>query len=675
MRRSLALLATSGLLPIIALGAVFGIVTLRGQHDAVREQAHTDARFTAVLLATRLDDGLRAMRMIAQSPAFDGPLDPQRFRLLASRLEEVNPAWRTMSVADPSGRRLVDVPEPIGGRPDGPVVDIESLRRAVTGRQPVVGRVLPGPRGAYAFAVRAPVIRDGHVAYVVSAVVPAQVLGRLVLFQPLPPGWRAAIIDGAGNVVASSAPSSTGIGQQMSLPGKMSRQAGRPDFYQFLRHDGTVAIGTWSPVEGTDWSVHVSAPANAYLAPTRNAILLLVGATLLCLLLFLVLARLMVAELRQYRAREVAAVQGQRMEALGRLTGGVAHDFNNLLTPILGGLDLLRTRVAGDARSLRYVEAAITSAERARTLVARLLAFARGQALTPRNVDVAALMTGLADLIDRSVTPAVQVTVRVPGDLPPVHADPAQLELAILNLTINARDAMPNGGAIRIGADVVTDVRVSELPRGDYVRISVTDTGSGMDEATLRQAIDPFFTTKPAEQGTGLGLSMVHGFAAQSGGALQLSSEVGIGTTATILLPKGRGEPAGELRPAVAEPSHAGRILLVDDDEAARTSTAEMLRSAGHAVVEAEGVDRALAILDSGAKVDAVVTDYLMPGRTGADLIRDLRNRDPRMPVLLITGYVSGLSDIPGEVARLAKPFRADELQARLAQLLGALPA
>jgi signal transduction histidine kinase len=269
------------------------------------------------------------------------------------------------------------------------------------------------------------------------------------------------------------------------------------------------------------------------------------------LILTLLLWRLLERELEREKAREAQALLGQRLEVLGRMTGGVAHDFNNLLSPIIGGLDLLQRRLGDDPRSARLVEAALASAERARALVGQLLAFARKQALEPRDIDVAALLVGLRSLIEQSVGTSVAVDIAVPAS--PLHArvDPVQLELALLNLSVNARDAMPEGGRLSLSAAAAEGGPAEGLAPGPYVRVTVADTGSGMDAATLRQAIEPFFTTKPPAQGTGLGLSMVHGLAAQSGGALKLSSTPGAGATAEVWLPA--AEAAQAPVPAAAE--------------------------------------------------------------------------------------------------------------------------
>ena len=375
------------------------------------------------------------------------------------------------------------------------------------------------------------------------------------------------------------------------------------------------------------------------------------------------------AELEQ--AQE-ALRQSQKLEAMGQLTGGVAHDFNNLLTPIIGSLDLLQRKGLGGPREQRLIDGALQSADRAKTLVQRLLAFARRQPLQATAVDLAGLVGGMADLIASTSGPKVQLAVDVSKDLPAAKADPNQLEMAILNLAVNARDAMPEGGRLTISAaaETLAAGNAAKLPPGHYVRLSVADTGMGMDEATLAKAIEPFFSTKGVGKGTGLGLSMVHGLASQLGGALLISSRPGLGTSAELWLPASTSAAELDEQEAVesAAPAVAGSALLVDDEELVRMSTADMLADLGYAVTEAASAEEALRLLDAGIKVDVLITDHMMPGITGAELAREFRERRPGMPVLIVSGYAEGHGMAP-DVPRLTKPFRQADLAASLAEL------
>jgi PAS domain S-box-containing protein len=377
---------------------------------------------------------------------------------------------------------------------------------------------------------------------------------------------------------------------------------------------------------------------------------------------------------REIAARERAQeqlVQSQKMESLGQLTGGIAHDFNNLLMAIMGNLELLRKQLPDNDRMRRLVDGALQGTERGATLTQRMLAFARQQELTTSSSDIASLLEGMHDLLARSLDPHITLRLHIDPDLPPAQVDTHQIELAILNLAINARDAMPDGGAIDISADQAVFEVESGLPGGPFLRIRVADTGTGMDPDTLKRAIEPFFSSKPLGKGTGLGLSMVHGLAVQLGGALDLASEVGKGTVATLWLPIATYPPVAA-QPRITQPTttHTATILVVDDDILVAMSTVGMLEDLGHTVIEANSGKQALEVLEAGQQVDLMMTDQAMPGMTGVELARIVLGKRPDLPVLLATGYadfpVGQMPDLP----RLAKPFQQAQLRAEIERLL-----
>jgi signal transduction histidine kinase/CheY-like chemotaxis protein len=378
--------------------------------------------------------------------------------------------------------------------------------------------------------------------------------------------------------------------------------------------------------------------------------------------------------MKEVAAREKAQEQlrqAQKMETIGQLTGGVAHDFNNLLMAVMGNLDLLRKRLPADPRLHRLVDGALQGAERGASLTQRLLAFARQQDLRAVPVDLCALIQGMIDLLERSLGPRIALRLDLPGGLPPARADTNQLELAVLNLTINARDAMPDGGTIDLR---VCEYKVSadpQLKSGRYLKLSVIDTGTGMPPEILQRAVEPFFSSKALGKGTGLGLSMVHGLAVQLGGALHLSSTVGTGTTATLLLPAATA--AAEFETPMPQPQKTRRsavILFVDDDPLIAMSTREMLEDLGHRVIGASSGRHALDIIRSEQPIDLMMTDHVMPGMTGIELAVASRKLRPALPILLATGYAELPEGAPLELPRLAKPYHQDQLRDRLDQLL-----
>jgi signal transduction histidine kinase/ActR/RegA family two-component response regulator len=365
----------------------------------------------------------------------------------------------------------------------------------------------------------------------------------------------------------------------------------------------------------------------------------------------------------------------QKLESIGKLTGGVAHDFNNVLMAILGNLDMLLHRLAADSPLRRFVIGATQAADRGANLTKRLLAFARRQELKPAAVDMVLLVDSMGEMLRRSLGPIVQINLDFPEDLDLVRVDPNQLELAILNLALNARDAMPQGGALTIAAqDVgVAAGNAQGLEPGSYICLAVIDTGDGMDEETLRHAAEPFYTTKGLGKGTGLGLSMVYGLATQSGGTMRISSRLGAGTKVELWLPvtdEGEHRPLPPRIPDRIEPTPPCRILLVDDDQAVAEGTVAMLEHLGHEVVVAASADEALGIVTGTVPVDLVITDHAMPGMTGTEFIACLHQMMPDLPVVLATGYADIPRGTDPSVPRLDKPFRLENLAAAIAALM-----
>ena len=386
----------------------------------------------------------------------------------------------------------------------------------------------------------------------------------------------------------------------------------------------------------------------------------------------------------ELRHNEEALRQSQKMEAVGQLTGGIAHDFNNMLTGIIGSLELLRRRLArGRTEDLdSLIDLGVTSANRAAGLTHRLLAFSRRQSLDSKPVEMNALVTSMGELLQRSINESIDLQMQLNPNLWVAEADPNQLESALLNLVINARDAMPNGGELVVKTsnqhlDIAYTKAHSNLQAGDYVVLSVTDNGCGMPQNTINRAFDPFFTTKPIGQGTGLGLSMIYGFSKQSRGHVSIDSEVGRGTTVRLFLPRFGGDvpldgPVDIHHPLLAVDGET--VLIVEDDPAVRVLVSTVLSDLGYAFVEAADASSAVPILDSTQRIDLMISDVGLPGMNGRQLAEIGRQYRPDLKVLFITGYAEhaavrgGFLD-PG-MQMITKPFTFDLLTAKVREMI-----
>lgn len=386
------------------------------------------------------------------------------------------------------------------------------------------------------------------------------------------------------------------------------------------------------------------------------------------------------------RTRELEQAQGalrqsQKLESIGQLTGGIAHDFNNLLMAIMSSVTLLQKRVPDDPILHRLIDNALQGTQRGAALTQRMLAFARRQDLSSVRIELARLVQDITDLVERTIGPSWSLDIRIPDGLPPVMGDANQLEMALLNLAVNARDAMPDGGAIIIAAER-RNFRAQELDSlgaGAYVGLSVVDTGFGMDARTLALATEPFFTTKGIGKGTGLGLPMIHGLAGQLGGTFTLESAPGAGTTATLWLPA--ADPDGDLTVAPKDQTSQHRdighlkVLAVDDDVLILMNTSALLEDLGHSVLQASSGTEALALLKKYPDIDLLITDQAMPNMTGTQLIHHVSELRPDLPIILATGYGEVPEGFEKSVIKLGKPFAQSLLMQAVAEAVGKVTA
>ncbi|MBC9032241.1 response regulator [Sphingomonas sp. JC676] len=386
-------------------------------------------------------------------------------------------------------------------------------------------------------------------------------------------------------------------------------------------------------------------------------------------------------ELREQIAQreeiEAALLQSQKLEAVGQLTGGIAHDFNNLLQAVAGNLELIARKPDDADRVVRWSASALDAVERGRIVTGQLLAFSSKQRLDVSSVRLVELVGGMRGLVERAVAPLSRLKIDPIDPSWNVETDPLQLELAILNLAFNARDAMPEGGTLTMSAVRRSGVVAHDLPAGDYVALTLADTGTGMPPEVKKRAVEPFFTTKGVGRGTGIGLSMAFGVARQSGGMLTIESEEGKGTAITLFLPLAATEPVREVQDDAARDTRADltglRIALVDDDDQVRATLADMLRTAGAEVEEAQDGNSGVALVKT-KRPHLLVVDFAMPGMSGADVARLVRAEDSQLPVIVVTGYAESqtLDTIAGpQVSVLRKPFESHQLLRSIADMLG----
>ena len=378
------------------------------------------------------------------------------------------------------------------------------------------------------------------------------------------------------------------------------------------------------------------------------------------------------SEIEHRERTEQQLRQAQKMEAIGQLTGGVAHDFNNLLMAVLSNLELLRKRVPDEPKTARLISGALQGVKRGAALTQRLLAFARRQDLNVEPSNLIDLVRGMTDLIERSIGSQIELRIDLPNTLPLALVDWNQIELAVLNLVLNARDAMADGGTLRIKADQIESRARIEIPDGKYIRLAVADTGQGMDAETLRKATDPFFSTKEIGKGTGLGLSMVQGLAVQLNGMLRLESTLGHGTIAELWLPAttlAPEEKAPKFDELVRLPARKMTVLVVDDDALVAMSTVDMLEDFGFKVIEARSGTDALEIVKNDKAIDLLITDYSMPRMNGAQLARAVKEVRPELPILLATGYAELPPHSELDLPRIGKPYRQEQLEAEISKL------
>ena len=656
-RQSLRI-AAAVMLPLIIL-AGFQLYTLvNSQRTSLQETAMSRAEEVMRLVDSQVASEARLVSVLATGAALKAGDMPGAYAH-AQTVEQTAGTWRTVRLVDDvTGREVFDLRRPLG--PSAPVVanPLSSGGRELLGVR--VGGIEPDPGGGFQIPIQAPVTGAGGARYsLIVELDPASIHRTAV--KRFPKALVSAVVDADGRFISRTVDYATRLGSPASMYVRGAVARGGTGVYEGKTLEGhpNYTYYTTSPVTG--WSTHVAIAASRVDFARQASFLIWTFVVCSCLAIAGFMIWLTLRDLAQARLEEERLRQAQKMEALGQLTGGVAHDFNNLLTAIIGGLDLVARRMPADDRNRRYVEAAIEAGQRGAKLTARLLAFSRTQPLGMEPVDLDAMLQGMDELLRQSLGVGITLNLEIAPATPWVLTDRNQLELAILNLAVNARDAMPKGGVLTIRAQPNVTGAADSAPGS--IQLSVSDTGVGMPANVAARAFDPFFTTKDASKGTGLGLAQVYGLAKQSGGHARIESRPGDGTTVILDLPAtARPEPQGRGEmPAVSEASAsapARKILVLDDDGSVRAVIVETLRARGHVVSQAATGEEALAMLGQ-VDPDLFILDFLMPGLNGAEVARRARTLRPHQKMMIVSGHFdqAELDAFAATLPILRKPF------------------
>jgi signal transduction histidine kinase len=647
--RPLALLLVAALVPLILFAVVGTVVSLQSERGAQEDEALAQAQRISGLVDAELERQLDVVATLARLPSLDAPADLPAFAEALRREQAARPAWLTAMLADPDGNVLAYT-----NVPRKRVAFVEDFQHVVQERVPLVGTIGRGSAGL-ALPVRAPAIRDGAVRFVVVAALRPEVVGNLLQQGGVPDAWTAVVADRAGRLVGRTHGDASMLAQLASPVALEARAKASSGVFNGRLREGVANVAVFYVSPMTGWTVLIAIPRPLFNAPLVRASWIAGAGGLACILLTAAFLSLLLRELRLRRHEAAMLENAQRLEALGRLTGGVAHDFNNLLAVVSGHLELLERRLPGAAGN-RSIAAMRGAVERGVSLTRGLLTFSRSGLSQGTVEDVNACIRGVFGMLRETVGAGVKAELDLQDGLPPVLLDRVQFDLALLNLAANARDAMPDGGVLRIAT------RPATMAGGMAgVTIIIADTGVGIPADLLSRVFEPFFTTKEIGRGTGLGLAQVYGFARIAGGTAEISSAPNAGTSVSISLPATAVPARAAADLEVAEPRTAatpGRILLVDDNDAVRDLTAVNLREQFARVDEAANAAAALALLEGGGFA-AVVSDIIMPGgMDGLALAREIRRRWPGLPVILVSGYAASAGEARAlDVPVLLKPL------------------
>lgn len=663
------MIAAAVILPLlIFLGLQFAFQA-RDQRETVEVEALARTERVLVEVDAALQRTLGALDVLATARAVNESDWPALYRRL-EQIRRSEPGWITARLVDLSfGRVMFDLRQPYGEAVGTAGFDIPTGRLGAA--RAFVGDVAGSGPGCPCALLHRVIQRPGQPPLLLTVALDTRPFLRVLQAQT-ERGRIGGIMDRNGNFVARSLDHERRVGTPATQYVQHAIRSGNRGIYNSRTWEGFVSYTAFSTSALSGWSAHIAFSTGLIDSPRWRSLVAALIAALASLLLACILVWFTLRQLAEGRRVQERLQEAQKMEALGQITGGIAHDFNNLLTPIVGGLGLLARRSELDPSARRLVDSALSAGRRAAKLTGQLLAFSRRQKMEIRAVDLHRLFEEIRPLLEQSAGSGIAVDIDIDEAIGFVSTDANQLELAMLNLLLNSRDAMPAGGTVSIAA------RLKPLRRGQraMVQIEVRDTGVGMPRHVLRRATEPFFTTKDSGSGTGLGLAQVYGIVRQSGGTLAIDSEPGNGTVVTLTLPVCDTPPAAPLEAelAAAEEVVPGqRILLCDDDDAVRTFVARVLDDSGY-VVESVSDGRSAVQLVRNADVGLLLVDFAMHGMNGADVTAAVRAFRPDLPVLMITGYADteAMAEQAPGIPMLRKPFEPEALLDAVRQAIGA---
>ncbi|NEJ02589.1 response regulator [Rhizobium leguminosarum] len=664
LRPSLLLLLCATI-PVLVVSVVIAQYSLGQQRAAIDRDIAQRADFSATGLARALETQRQLLSVVSESPRLDPPLERKAFKEIAHRLLGRVPVWQMLHISDLHGNIVLSVPASEGGASHATVNDVESYRRVIETRTAVVGSVVRGEREIPTFPIRVPVERDGAITSILTALIRPEEITNILYSIGLAKTWTAWIADGDGRLVAATGAAPSLVGGPLNA---FVRETGSEESgVAGVKIVGGEEVRTSSAsIAGSNWTVHVGMPLSEYQEIGRTGYRILMAIIFLIVGLIIAAAFLFQRELLARRRQELAVASGQRMEALGKLTGGVAHDFNNLLMIFQAGIEGVRRRKNDEQKLNLTLDMMSEGVSKGKAITHRLLSFSRRSNRDAETFFIQDKIGPLEQLVKQAATDQIIVDAELEPEMWPVTVDPQAFEVAIINLVTNAREAMPGGGRLRIrGRNISDGFKEMKQLRGPCVAISISDNGPGIPPPDIHRVFEPFFTTKGG-RASGLGLSQVYGFAQRSGGAVVVNSLQGQGASFVIYLPSAADQVAPSSSATSVANALPRKVLVVDDTPSSLEASKMLLEIEGITVISAPSGQEALTVLASDPDVELVLSDIMMPNMSGLELAIEIQIRHSNTSVILMTGYSDALEQGARTQFRiLSKPFtRADMLQA-----------